>query len=76
MRPPRLKSRQQFQNGSLTGNLSHAFAAPWQLLGDSIAEVVADATTKVGDEPIHVAREGRVVRSVHYAFVARAAVKC
>jgi hypothetical protein len=38
-------------------------------VGDSVAEVVADAIAKFGDEAIHVARKGKLIRSIHYAFV-------
>ena len=45
-------------------------------VGDSVAEVVADAITKFGDEPIHVARKGKPIRSIHYAFVPPCRVLC
>ncbi len=37
-------------------------------VGDSVAEVVATALDKFSEEPIHVARKGRPIESVHYAF--------
>ena len=45
-------------------------------VGDSVAEVVADAIAKFGDEPIHVALKRKPIRPIHYAFAAHATVKC
>ncbi len=45
-------------------------------VGDSVAEVVADALTKFSEEPIHVARKGLPIERIHYAFLTNAAVKC
>jgi hypothetical protein len=45
-------------------------------VGDSVAEVVATALDKFSEEPIHVARKGRPIERVHYAFSVSAAIKC
>lgn len=38
-------------------------------VGDSVAEVVSAALAKFPDDAIHVARKGKSIRAVHYAFV-------
>jgi predicted transcriptional regulator len=45
-------------------------------VGDSVADVVSAAVAKFPDEAIHVARKGRSIRQVHYAFLAQATIKC
>ncbi|MGA8905537.1 MAG: ribbon-helix-helix protein, CopG family [Candidatus Bathyarchaeia archaeon] len=45
-------------------------------VGDSVAEVVSAALTKFPDDAIHVARKGRSIKAVHYAFLAQAEMKC
>ena len=45
-------------------------------VGDSVAEVVSAALAKFPDDPIHVARKGKSIRAVHYAFLAQAEMKC
>jgi len=45
-------------------------------VGDSVAEVVASALDKFSEEPVHVARKGRPIERVNYAFLVSAATKC
>ena len=45
-------------------------------MGDSVAEVVATALDKFSEEPVHVARKGRPIERVNYAFLVSAAIKC
>ena len=45
-------------------------------VGDSVAEVVASALSKFRDDPIHVARKGKPIETIHYAFFAQSAIKC
>jgi hypothetical protein len=45
-------------------------------VGGSVAEVVSAALTKFPDDPIHVTRKGKSIRTVHYAFLAQAEMKC
>jgi len=45
-------------------------------VGDSVAEVVATALSKFRDDPIHVARKGKPIETIHYAFLAQSAIKC
>jgi len=45
-------------------------------VGDSVAEVVAAALQKFSEDHIHVARKGRLIKPVHYAFFAEATMKC
>jgi len=59
-------------NGKYVALVRGAVAA----VGDSVAEVVASALDKFSEEPIHVARKGRPIERVHYAFSVSAAMKC
>lgn len=45
-------------------------------VGDSVAEVVSAALAKFPDDAIHVARKGKSIKAVHYAFLAQAEMKC
>jgi hypothetical protein len=45
-------------------------------VGDSVADVVAAALAKFPDDAIHVARKGRSIKAVHYAFLAQTEMKC
>jgi len=45
-------------------------------VGDSVADVVSIALAKFPDEAIHVARKGKSIRPVHYAFLAETPMKC
>lgn len=45
-------------------------------VGDSVADVVSAALTKFPNEPIHVARKGKCIKPVHYAFLAQVEMKC
>ena len=45
-------------------------------VGDSVAEVVSAAITKFPDDAIHVARKGKSIKAVHYAFLAQAEMRC
>jgi predicted transcriptional regulator len=45
-------------------------------VGDSVADVVTAALSKFPDDPIHVARKGRSIRPVDYAFLAHTEMKC
>jgi uncharacterized protein involved in propanediol utilization len=45
-------------------------------VGDSVADVVAAALAKFPEDAIHVARKGRSIKAVHYAFLAEAEMKC
>ena len=45
-------------------------------VGDSVADVVSAALGKFPDEAIHVARQGKSIKPVHYAFLAETAMKC
>ncbi len=45
-------------------------------VGDSVAEVVSAALTKFPDYAIHVARKGKSIKAVHYAFLAQTEMKC
>jgi len=45
-------------------------------VGDSVAEVVSAALTKFPDDAIHVARRGKSIRAVHYAFLAQVDMRC
>ena len=45
-------------------------------VGDSVAEAVSAALTKFPDDAIHVARKGKSIKAVHYAFLANADMKC
>ena len=43
---------------------------------DSVADVVAAALSKFPNDAIHVARKGRAIKPVHYAFLAQTELKC
>jgi hypothetical protein len=45
-------------------------------VGHSVADVVAAALAKFPEDAIHVARKGRSIKAVHYAFVAETEMKC
>jgi predicted aspartyl protease len=45
-------------------------------VGDSVADVVAAALAKFPEDAIHVARKGRSIKAVHYAFLAETEMKC
>jgi len=45
-------------------------------VGDSVADVVATALSKFRDEPIHVARKGKPIETIHYTYLAQSAIKC
>jgi predicted aspartyl protease len=45
-------------------------------VGDSVADVVSAALSRFPDDPIHVARKGRSIKPVHYAFLAQTDLKC
>jgi predicted DNA-binding protein len=45
-------------------------------VGDSVAEVVSATLTKFPDDPIHVARKGKPIKAVDYAFLAQAEMRC
>jgi len=45
-------------------------------VGDSVAETVSAALTKFPDDAIHVARKGKSIKAIHYAFLAKAEMKC
>jgi predicted aspartyl protease len=45
-------------------------------VGDSVADAVTAALSKFPDDPIHVARKGRPIKPVHYAFLAQTEMKC
>jgi predicted CopG family antitoxin/predicted transcriptional regulator len=45
-------------------------------VGESVAEVVSGALTKFPDDAIHVARKGRPIKAVKYAFLAQTEVRC
>ncbi|MGA2626644.1 MAG: aspartyl protease family protein [Candidatus Bathyarchaeia archaeon] len=45
-------------------------------VGDSVAEVVSAALTKFPDEAIHVARKGKSIKTIQYAFLAQTEIKC
>jgi len=45
-------------------------------VGDSVADVVSTALSKFPDEAIHVARRGKSIRPIHYAFAAQMEMKC
>ncbi len=45
-------------------------------VGDSVADVSSAALSKFPDEPIRVARKGKPIRPVQYAFLAEAGLKC
>ena len=45
-------------------------------VGDSVAEVVSTALSKFPDDAIHVARKGKPIKAIHYAFLAYAEMRC
>lgn len=45
-------------------------------VGDSVADVVAAALQKFSDDPLYVARKGKPIKTLHYAFLAEASIKC
>ena len=45
-------------------------------VGDSVAEVVSQALSKFPDEAIHVARKGKSIKPVQYAFLANTEIRC
>jgi predicted aspartyl protease/predicted DNA-binding protein len=45
-------------------------------VGDSVAEVVSAALTKFPDDAIHVARKGKPIKAIQYAFLAQAEMRC
>jgi len=45
-------------------------------VGDSVADVVSAALAKFPDEAVHIARKGKPIKPVHYAFLAQIAMKC
>ena len=45
-------------------------------VGDSVADVVTAALSRFPDDPIYVARKGRSIKPVHYAFLAQMEMKC
>lgn len=45
-------------------------------VGDSVADVAANALAKFPDEAVHVARKGKPIKPVHYAFLAELGMKC
>ncbi len=45
-------------------------------VGDSVADVSSAAMAKFPDEPIRVARRGKAIRPIQYAFLAEATLKC
>lgn len=45
-------------------------------VGDSVADVVSIAIARFPEEAIHVARKGKSIKPVHYAFLAETAMKC
>jgi hypothetical protein len=59
-------------NGKYVALVRGAVAA----VGDSVADVVCVASTKFPDEPIHVARKGKPIPDLQYAFLAQAEMKC
>ena len=44
-------------------------------VGDSVAVAVSTALAKFPDNAIHVARKGKPIKPVHYAFLAQAEMK-
>jgi predicted aspartyl protease len=45
-------------------------------VGDSVADVVTAALSRFPNDPIHVARKGRSIKPVQYAFLAQTEMKC
>lgn len=45
-------------------------------VGESVSDVVSAALAKFPDEAIHVARKGKLIKPVHYAFQAEVPMKC
>ena len=45
-------------------------------VGDSVADVASAALSKFPDDPIHVARKGKPIRPMPYAFLAQTEMKC
>jgi predicted aspartyl protease len=45
-------------------------------VGESVSDVVSAALAKFPDEAIHVARKGKSIKPIHYAFQAQAPMKC
>lgn len=45
-------------------------------VGDSVADVVTATLAKFPDDAIHVARKGKSIKPLHYAFLAQTEMKC
>jgi len=45
-------------------------------VGESVADVVSTALAKFPDDAILVARKGKPIKAVHYAFLAQAEMRC